>query len=696
MSDSPHANRLAAEHSPYLLQHANNPVDWYPWGPEAFAKARAEDKPIFLSIGYSTCHWCHVMEHESFEDTVVARLMNEAFVSIKVDREERPDIDNIYMTVCQMMTGGGGWPLTIIMTPDKIPFFAGTYFPKQSHGQRIGMLDLIPRVRDVWTNQREQVIRSANSVAEALAKGPTAQAGAFPPDSTLRVGFDQLSNRYDTLHGGFGNAPKFPTPHNYLFLLRYWKRSGDPRAMLMVENSLTRMRLGGMYDHVGFGFHRYSTDSVWLLPHFEKMLYDQAMLTLAYTEAFQATRKNLFQQVVEEVLTYVRRDMTDSGGGFYSAEDADSEGEEGKFYVWSEAELREILDKDDADFYMQLYGFQSDGNFRDQATGEKPGTNIPNLRQPLDEWARENGQDPAQVNARVDSIRQKLFDARETRIHPHKDDKILTDWNGLMIAAFAKAARVFDNESYLDAARHAAEFVLANLRRDDGRLLHRYRNGNAGIDATAEDYAFLIWGLLELYESSFDIDYLETAIQLNSDFIAHFWDESGGGFFLTADDSEELISRPKEVYDGAIPSANSVALLNLVRLERITANTELATRAQRLGEAFGQTIAQAPLAHAMMLVGLDFIIGPSREIVIAGDPAADDTRAMLNALWSRFEPNKVVVLRPPGAAPRIARIAAYAEPQNSIDGKATAYVCRNYACQLPTTDPAKMLELIAQ
>ncbi len=689
-------NRLADEQSPYLLQHANNPVDWYPWGPEAFAKAREEDKPIFLSIGYSTCHWCHVMEHESFEDTAVARLMNDAFVSIKVDREERPDIDNIYMTVCQMMTGGGGWPLTVIMTPDKVPFFAGTYFPKQSRGQQIGMLDLIPRVTDVWNNQRDQVLQSAQNVSEALAQGPTAQAGDFPPDSTLRLGFDQLSARYDETHGGFGNAPKFPTAHNYLFLLRYWKRTGDPHAMLMVEQSLTQMRLGGMYDHVGFGFHRYSTDNVWLLPHFEKMLYDQAMLTLAYTEAYQATRDNLFKDVTDEVLSYVRRDMTDDKGGFYSAEDADSEGEEGKFYVWSEAELRELLSDDDAELYMDLYGFEAGGNFSEQSTGHKPGTNIPHLTQPLGELARSRGQDPEELQARVESIRQTLFDAREKRVHPYKDDKILTDWNGLMIAAFAKAGRVLNNDAYLGTARHAADFVLTALRKDNGRLLHRYRNGEAGIDATAEDYAFFIWGLLELYESTFEIDYLEIAIALNNDFVQHFWDEQDGGFYLTADDAEELISRPKEVYDGAIPSANSVALLNLVRLGRITANSELETKAHKLGKAFGQTVSKAPMAHAMMLVGLDFIVGPSREIVIAGDPKANDTQAMLTALWSRFEPNKVVVMRPIGDGSKIAKIAEYTEGQHSLDGKATAYVCQNYACQLPTTDPGKMLELIAQ
>ncbi|HEX9596819.1 MAG TPA: thioredoxin domain-containing protein, partial [Anaerolineales bacterium] len=504
-------NRLIFEKSPYLLQHARNPVDWYAWGPEAFEKARAGDKPVFLSIGYSTCHWCHVMAHESFEDTTVARLMNEAFVCIKVDREERPDVDQIYMSVCQAMTGSGGWPLTVIMAPDKRPFFAGTYFPKKSMHQRIGMTELVPRVADLWRNQRASLLENANKMMDFLKDNANPKAGDPLGAEVLNQAFQQLSGRYDSQFGGFGQAPKFPSPHNFTFLLRYWQRTQEPSALQMVENTLQQMRLGGIYDHVGFGFHRYSTDSQWLLPHFEKMLYDQALLALAYLETFQATGKPEYAATAREIFTYVLRDMTSPEGGFYSAEDADSEGEEGLFYLWREDELRDVLGEEDGDWVITRFGVQEGGNFHDQATGRKTGDSILHLKIPLAPASQKQERGEDAEAERWQTIRQKLFDVREERIHPLKDDKILTDWNGLMVAALSRGAAALSEPEYAAAAARAADFILTRLRTPDGALLKRYRLGEAALPAHADDYAFMIWGLIELYEATFDARHLENA-----------------------------------------------------------------------------------------------------------------------------------------------------------------------------------------
>ncbi len=484
-SEHAHQNRLGSEQSPYLLQHADNPVDWYPWGEEAFEAARRENKPIFLSIGYSTCHWCHVMEHESFEDPEIARLLNAGFIAIKVDREERPDIDSIYMTVCQMMTGSGGWPLTIVMTPDKRPFFAATYLPKESRYGRSGMLDLLPRLREAWLNEPDRIEQAAQSVLEALNSSQGSTRGNDLDQAVLSAALEQARSRFDPRYGGFGTRPKFPTPHQLLFLLRSWHRDRDPATLEMVEKTLTAMRLGGIYDHVGFGFHRYSTDEKWLVPHFEKMLYDQAMLALAYTAAYQVTGKALYAQTVDEIFTYVLRDMTASEGGFYSAEDADSEGEEGKFYLWSEDDIRQILSPGDAEFVMASLNVLPVGNFHDEATGQNTGANILHLTAPLGESEQQQW----------DDLRGQLFSAREKRVHPSKDDKVLTDWNGLMIAALARAGQVLGRPAYTDAAEKAATFILGTLRDDSptGGLLLRYRGGQAGITGHLDDYAFLNW-----------------------------------------------------------------------------------------------------------------------------------------------------------------------------------------------------------
>jgi uncharacterized protein YyaL (SSP411 family) len=633
------------------------------------------------------------MEHESFEDAQVAKLMNEAFVCVKVDREERPDIDNIYMSVCQAMTGSGGWPLTVLMTPDKKPFFAGTYFPKEGRFGRPGMLDLVPQISAAWKDRREDVLGSAEKITQHIRSLSGAPPGEELGEQALVDGYKQLAAQFDSTRGGFGDAPKFPMPHGLSFLLRWWKRADDPRALEMVEKTLHAMRAGGIFDHVGFGFARYSTDAEWLVPHFEKMLYDQALLTIAYVEAHQATGKAEYADVAREILTYVLRDMTAPEGGFYSAEDADSEGVEGKFYLWTLEDVRAALDEAHATAFIAAFNITDGGNFENPHT--PPRTNIPHRTRPLADVAKELEVSPEQLAERLETARKTLFEVREKRIHPHKDDKILTDWNGLMIAAMARAARVLDEPKYAQAARRATDFALDKLRDDKGRLLKRYRDGEAGLPAHAEDYAFLVWGLLELYETTFDARYLQTAIDLNRDMLAHFWDEEGGGFFFAADDGEELLTRTKEAYDGAIPSANSVAMLNLLRIGRITGRTELEQRAAAIGRTFSAGVSRAPSAHAQMLSAVDFGVGPSFEIVIAGAPDAADTQAMLAAVRGLFVPNKIVLLRPPGDDAPIARIAPFTAAQAMVDGKAAAYVCQNYACERPTTEPARMVELLA-
>ena len=690
-----HHNRLIFEKSPYLLQHAENPVDWYPWGAEAFAKARNEHKPIFLSIGYSTCHWCHVMAHESFEDPAVAQLINAVFVSIKVDREERPDLDNIYMQVCQMLTGSGGWPLTIIMTPDKKPFFAATYIPKETRYGRIGMLDLIPRIKEIWETKQNEVVQSAQQITAALKKTAVDTGEEDLDSKTLHRAFEELSQRFDEHYGGFSRAPKFPTAHNLLFLLRYWHRTGNERALAMVKKTLEEMRRGGMYDQVGFGFHRYATDQEWLVPHFEKMLYDQALIAMAYTEAFQATREDEYARTAHEICAYVLRDMTAPGGGFYSGEDADSEGHEGRFYIWTEDEIRKALAPEEAAVAIKTFNIKRSGNFLDEATQQQTGANILHLSASPAQIANALKGSGKDVKALLETIRRKLFAVREKQIHPHKDDKILTDWNGLMIAALARASQILDTPAYAEAAQKASAFILKTLRTKDGRLLHRFRDGEAAIPAMADDYAFLVWGLIELYEATFEPGYLTTALELNKAMIDHFWDEPAGGFYFTADDAESLILRKKEIYDGAVPSANSVAMLNLLRLGRIIAQPDLEQKALKIARAFSNSVKQAPSAYTQLMAAVDFGAGPAYEVVIAGTPQGNDTKEMITALRKAFVPNKIVLLRPADKkSPDITAIAPYTKNQISLNGKATAYVCRNYACSLPTTNINKMLELL--
>ncbi|GBE19111.1 cellobiose 2-epimerase [archaeon BMS3Abin16] len=688
-------NKLKDEKSPYLRQHADNPVDWYPWGDEAFEKARAEDKPIFLSIGYSTCHWCHVMARESFEDPEVARLMNDAFVSVKVDREERPDIDSAYMAAAQLITGAGGWPLTIIMTPDKKPFFAATYLPKESRGGRMGMVDLIPRVKQLWTGQREDALKTAEELTRQLKNIGTQAPGASIDKTLVEKAVKLLSERFDKEHGGFSDRPKFPTPHNILFLLRRHRKSGSTWALRMAETTLENMAMGGIYDHIGHGFHRYSTDEGWILPHFEKMLYDQALLAIAYTEAYQATKKQVYLETAEEVLTYVLRDLRSSEGGFYSAEDADSEGVEGKFYLWSFDELFTILGREKMELATRAYNLDIEGNYIDEATRWRTGSNILYLAKPLDELAEEMDRPVGDVKAGLKEIGRMLFETRRGRVRPSLDDKILCDWNGLMIAALSVAGRVFDDERYVAAAKKAADFILEKMLDSDGRLLHRYKDGEAGIPGFLEDYAFLCWGLIELYETTFDAKYLSHAVAFTNMMILHFWDGVDGGFYHTAADGEELILRKKEVYDGATPSGNSVAMHNLLRLSRLTANADFEARAEAVGRAFSKMVSQYPAGYTYLLSAVDFMVGPSREVVIVGAPDAVDTEAMLNVLRGEYLPNTVVLFKSTNEkALEITKIAEFTRDHTAIDGKATAYVCTNQACKKPTTDPEEMMKLL--
>ena len=691
--DNP-SNRLIHEKSPYLLQHAYNPVDWYPWGDEAFERAKVKDKPIFLSIGYSTCHWCHVMERESFEDPEVAGMMNELVISIKVDREERPDLDHIYMMVCQLLTGSGGWPLNIIMTPDKKPYFAGTYIPKETRLGRTGIMELIPRLVQLWTERRDEVYDSAEKIVTAMASADRDNQEGDLDKSALHMTLQQLIERFDEKHGGFGEAPKFPTPHNLLFLLRHWKRTGDQKALDMVEKTLRSIQRGGIHDHVGFGFHRYATDQTWLVPHFEKMLYDQALLVMAYLEAYQATGQKTYEETARNILTYVLRDMTDSEGGFYSAEDADTEGVEGKFYVWSEEEIRKILPPEEADFVIRVFKIEKDGNFLDESARIRTGANIFHLQKTLPEIASDMKISEQEIRNRWAASRRKLFSVREKRIHPSKDDKILTDWNGLMIAALAKASAAFGDPQYTEAAAKAVDFVLKRLRKPDGRLLHRYRDGDAAIHGNLDDYAFLIWGLIELYETTFEASYLEAALELNEFMVKHFWDEEAGGLYFSPDDGEALIVRKKEYYDGAVPSGNAVAMWNMLRLGRITANPRLEERGIDIGRVFSKAVKQFPSAYTQFMVALDFATGPCYEVVIVGQSEAKDTKEMLNALARFFTPHVVALFRPAVNSAEIDGLAGYLTSYQSLNNKATAYVCTNFTCKAPTTDVEKMLELI--
>jgi uncharacterized protein YyaL (SSP411 family) len=634
------------------------------------------------------------MEQESFENHAVAELLNEIFVCIKVDREERPDIDSTYMRVCQLMTGSGGWPLTILLTPDKRPFFAATYLPRESRFGRVGLKELIPSVKEFWTTRRSEVDDLAEKVLSLLHRrqGEASIQAEELDELTLDEAYLNLLDSFDEGDGGFGGAPKFPSPQRLLFLLRYWRRTGKGEALRMVEKTLEATRRGGIHDHVGFGFHRYSTDRHWRVPHFEKMLYDQAMLTIAYVEAYQVTGREEYEETAREILTYVLRDMTDPAGGFHSAEDADVEGEEGKFYLWTDDEIRQRLPEDEAELVIDAFNVEKIGNFEEESTRRVTGKNILHLTKPFRELAHDQNVPLEEVKERWEKARGTLYRVRESRVHPRKDDKILADWNGLMIVALTKASQAFNDMQYANTAKEAATFVFENMLDSQGRLCHRYREGEAAIPGFLNDYAFLIWGLIELYETTFEVKYLRHAIALTEDMIRHFWDEKEGGFYFTAEDAENVLIRDKVIYDGAYPSGNSVATLNLLHLARMTGKTEYEAKAAQILQTFADEVSQAPAAYTSLLGALDFALGPAYEVVIVGKRQNQDTEALVNALKTRFIPNKVVLLRPTEEEhPEIAKYAEFTRDLSSLGGKATAYVCRNYQCDLPTTRKEDML-----
>ncbi len=671
-------NRLIKEKSPYLLQHAYNPVDWYPWSQEALDKAKAEDKPIFLSIGYSTCHWCHVMEDECFKDQQVADLLNQAFVCIKVDREERPDLDATYMAVCQAMGRNCGWPLNIMLTPKLNPFFAASYIPKFSKPGLVGVLDLVPQIMQVWKIQRQQAEIIGADIKARIQSIEKRTSQTQLGKEVLQDAYDRLTLDYDPDNGGFGTAPKFPTPHKLLYLLRYYAKTSQKKPLAIVENTLNKMRQGGIDDQLGFGFHRYSTDERWLVPHFEKMLYDQALMALAYAEAFQATGAKRFALAAKEIMDYVLRDLASPQGGFYSAQDADSEGEEGKFYLWTIDEVLDTLNPADGELAVHIYGLKPEGNF----LGSK-GKNVLHIGEPLEELAPYKGLSLQELIDRLHAIRVTLFEARKKRVAPATDDKVLTDWNGLMIAALSKVGSILNDQNYLDAATKTANFILTKMQKGNV-LFHRYAKGETGIEGFLDDYAFFSYGLIGLYEATFQNKYLEAASGLTKTMVAKFWDDKNGGFYQ-AQVAEASMPKMKQLYDGAIPSGNSVALLDLLLLSRLTNEPTYEAMATEMTQAFGQEVEGAPEAYTFFLCAFDFMVGPSYSVTLVGDPKQKNTEEMLDALRKYYLPTTIISLKNPDTV---------GIGFQQIEGKATAYVCKNQTCLPATNNIVSMLKLL--
>jgi uncharacterized protein YyaL (SSP411 family) len=679
-----YTNRLIHETSPYLLQHAHNPVDWYPWGEEALTQSKKEDKPILLSIGYSSCHWCHVMEKESFENEAIAKIMNERFINIKVDREERPDLDELYMNTVQVMTGGGGWPMTVFLTPDLVPFHAGTYFPPEDRGGIPGFPKILVVVSDYYRSHRGEVEKMVVQVKNALQQIvdilPSQEA---IDEKILTKAFETFESQFDSTYGGFGKAPKFPSSMALSFLLRYWKRTGSKEALRMVEVSLEKMANGGIYDHLGGGFHRYSVDERWLIPHFEKMLYDNTLLSRTYFEAYQATRKERYRRIAEEVLNYVIREMKSPEGGFYSTQDADSEGEEGKFYVWRRDQVKEILGKEKGTPFCAYYGVTPQGNF-------EGGASVLNIASSLEKISQLYGISIPELEEVLEEGRKKLFAEREKRVRPGRDEKLLTSWNGLMISSFVDGFKVTNNEQYLNVARKAAHFILEEMRKD-GHLMRVFNKGKSQVKGYSEDYAFYIQALIDLYEATFDIDWLKKADDLNRRMIHQFWDERNGGFFFTGKENEPLIARSKNPYDNAIPSSNSVALFNLIRLGYLTGEESLKEKAEQILHLFYKFLSEHPSGFTHMLSGLSFFLNPA-EIGIIGSKNDHRTKAMLQEVYRAYLPNKILSLK---------------DPQEPIEGNwfpflkekrnqevPTTFVCKGFTCLPPVRNEEELKKIL--
>ncbi len=676
------SNRLAQETSPYLLEHAHNPVDWYPWGEEAIQKAQREDKPILLSIGYSACHWCHVMERESFENEEIAQYLNEHFVSIKVDREERPDIDELYMTAVQLMTGQGGWPLTVFLTPDLKPFFGGTYFPPEDRWGRPGFLTVLKAIAELYKKERAKIVEQAERVTQYLSAMHQLQTGVglLTPELLQRAYLDALQN-VDREHGGFGGAPKFPQSLALSFLLRYWHRTKDPDALQIVELSLEKMARGGIYDQLGGGFHRYCVDALWRIPHFEKMLYDNALVVWTYLEAYQATKSLLYRRVVEETLDYVLREMTSPEGGFYSSQDADSPEGEGAFYVWTPQQITAVLGEEDGAKACEYFGVS--GNIAG-------GASVLHLPYTPEEFSAKMGMAQPELERWLAQVKHKLLAARQQRARPARDEKILTAWNGLMISAFARAYQVLGHKKYLHAAQGAAHFCLTHLRQGR-RLLRSYKDGQARFNAYLEDYACLITGLLDLYESDFDLRWVREAQSLSASVIEGFWDEDGGGFFFTSRDHERLPVRTKSFSDGATPSGNAAAVFALLRLAELTDDSQLRAKAEHTLRLCRDLMEQAPQTLSYMLSALDFYLGPTAQIAIVGPQSDLRVQQFLKKIRERFLPNRVIAWGEPAGVEHAALLPLL-RGKSLVNDAPAVYLCREYSCQAPITEPSALEE----
>lgn len=682
--EAKHTNRLSRETSPYLLQHAHNPVDWYPWGDEAFEKAKSENKPILLSIGYSACHWCHVMEHESFENEKIAALMNELFVNIKVDREERPDLDEIYMNAVQMLTGRGGWPMTMFLTPDRKPFYGGTYFPPEDRQGMPGFPRILMGVSQAYRERPEDVQKSVSQILTALQRMAESQETSknLSP-AVVAAGAENIARAYDSDNGGLGQAPKFPNAGVYELFLRHYSHSKNERFLEMVIHTLTKMGQGGIYDHLGGGFHRYSVDAKWLVPHFEKMLYDNAQLVRIYANAYTISREPLFKSIVEETVGYLFREMLDPKGGFYSTQDADSDGDEGKFFVWTAEEINRVIGESEGEIFCRMYDVGEPGNFE--------GKSILHPILTVDQAGKLFRKEPRDIEAIVARAKEKLFAEREKRVKPFRDEKIITAWNGLMLSGLAEAIKLSENPAWIDAAARTVEFIFSDMVRG-GLLLHTHKDGQSKLLGYLDDYAFLAVGLLDLYEAVLDRTYLDRAIQLTDVLLREFWDERDGGFFFTGKSHEPLISRAKPVFDASIPSGNAMATQLLLRLHHLTGDDRYRTPAEKILRSYYDAMESQPFGFAHMLCVLDFYLQGAKEIVIVGNLAESGVKELIAQVNATYLPNKVLQLARPGTA--LAAISPLLQGKSQVDGKPTAYVCQNFTCSPPVTSRNELQVLL--